>query len=280
MRVLSTPRPDYVQRCGSCGSAFYYFGAGDVPSHNDLYQGEAEYRDYLEAANEPSLRIRHEAALVRLKEMLQGIPSPKLFDVGAGAGDFLDQARDFGFVVAGNEVSQPAVNVCRERHGIDLALGDDLEALAAVSGDHDVLTMWCVIAHVDDPRQLLRGIRAMLRPGGILFLTTPRYCFIDRIALMMRRVSGDRYRRMFDRRINAAHRRQYSRRGMEIILRSEGFTPVDVSPAIGYGLHMTAYLHSMGVPNFVIEPIGKCLEFFARAGLAPRNILNVYARAN
>lgn len=279
MRLLSNPRPEYVIQCSRCGSTFFEFGAGDAVSHNTQYSGEVGYQRYLEAANETSLSVRHDATLDRLSTLLGGVERPKIFDVGAGGGDFLGKARARGFGIAGNEVSQPAIEVCRQRHGIELAFGDDLERIASDVHGYDAVTMWCVIAHVDDPRRLLRGARALLRSGGILFLSTPRYCVIDRLALLLRRLSGDRYRRMFDRRINNAHRRQYSRKGMESLLEQEGLIPIEVAPAVGYGLHMISYLHSIGIPDLIARPASKILELFAKGGMAPKNILVVYAKA-
>jgi len=66
---------------------------------------------------------------------------------------------------------------------------------------------------------------------------------------------------------------------MEILLRREGLIPLEIAPAIGYGLHMVAYLRSMGIPDVIARPLGRALEFSARAGLAPKNILNVYAKS-
>ena len=279
MRLLSSPRPEYVVQCRRCGSTFFEFGTGDALSHNDQYSGEAEYQQYLDATNESSLYVRHGETLDRLATMLSNRNSPRLFDIGAGGGDFLERARARGFSIAGNEVSQPAIEVCRRRYGIELALGDDLEGMASNAGGYDAVTMWCVIAHVDDPQQLLRGTKALLRPGGVLFFSTPRYCAIDRVALILSRFPSYRFRRMFDRRINAAHRRQYSRLGMESLLKREGFISLEVVPAIGYGLHMVSYLRSIGVPDLIAKPAGKMLELLAKAGLTPRNILNVYAEA-
>lgn len=278
MRLLSAPRPQFVDQCSSCRSAFFHFGAAEAVSHNDQYNGDSNYQSYLEAANEPSLTLRHEETIARLAGLLSHVKHPRLFDVGAGGGDFLARAQEHGFVAAGNEVSQPAINECQARHGIALVLGDDLRAIAKDSGEYDAVTMWCVIAHVDEPEELLRGVRALLRPGGILFFTTPRYCVIDRAALIVRRLTGDRYRRVFDRRINHFHRRQYSRRGMESFLRREQFAPIAVDATIGYGLHMEEYLRSIGFPNLILKPAGKVLEISAKAGLVPRNILNVYAQ--
>ena len=280
MRLLSGPRPEYVVQCSQCKSTFFEFGVGEALSHNNLYSSEVEYQGYLDVTNESSLYARHGETLDRLTAMLDNVANPRLFDVGAGAGDFLLRARARGFSTAGNEVSQPAIDACRQRHGIELTLGDNLQGIASDTGHYNAVTMWCVIAHVDDARQLLQGTKALLEPGGILFFSTPRYCVIDRVSLVLRRLSRDRYRRMFDRRINDAHRRQYSRSGMESLLRREGFIPLEVNPAIGYGLHMVAYLRSIGIPDVIARPLGKMLEFSARAGLAPKNILNVYAKSS
>ena len=67
---------------------------------------------------------------------------------------------------------------------------------------------------------------------------------------------------------------------MDALLRRERFTPISVDPAIGYGLHMEQYLRSVGLPEMISTPVGKVLEHSATAGLVPRNILNVYARAS
>ena len=279
MRMLSAPRPQYVEQCRSCRSVFFYFGAAGTVSHNEQYNVDSNYQRYLESANECSVSLRYQETLKRVREMAPAVASPRIFDVGAGGGDFLALARADGFDVAGNEVSQPAIDECWNRHRIELMLGDDLRSFASFDSKYDVVTMWCVIAHVDEPRELLRGVRELLRPGGILFFSTPRYCSIDQTAIILRKLSRDRFRRIFDRRINHFHRRQYSKEGMNQLLRSEGFLPLSIEPTIGYGLRMREYLTSIGVPLQLAKPGGRALESSAKIGILPRNILSVYARA-
>lgn len=278
LHVVSKPRPDYVERCRRCKSAFYHAGGRDVKGHNEAYNVDANYQRYLETSNGPAMDRRFVQTLDRLRGLLPAGEPPLLFDIGAGGGDFLALARRHGFRIAGNEVSRPAVDECRARHGIDLVLGDDLSTMVR-DGGYDAVTMWCVLAHVDDPDELLRGARSLLRPGGVLFLSTPRYCVIDRAATTLRTVTADRARRVFDRRINHFHRRQYSRHGMAELLQRHGFAPISVKPTVGYGLHMAEYLRSLGVPETVSTPAGTVLDTAADAGLVPRNILSVYAEA-
>jgi SAM-dependent methyltransferase len=278
MKLLSPPRPQYVEQCQACDSTFFHFGSAAAISHLDQYSVEANYQRYLESANEASEARRYEETLARLRVLLPHAERPSVFDIGAGGGAFLARAKANGFRIAGNEVSQPAIDECWARHGVELVLGDDLQAIANDTGTHDAVTMWCVLAHVDQPESLLRGARALLRPGGILFLCTPRYCAIDRAAVGIRKLSRDRYRRVFDRRINHFHRRQYSRRGMQALLEREGFEPITIEPAIGYGLRMKEYLTSIGVPDLVSRPVGAALGVAAKVGLLPRNTLDAYAR--
>ncbi|MBX7450638.1 methyltransferase domain-containing protein [Mycolicibacterium sp. 3033] len=279
MKLLSAPRPQYVDQCRNCGSVFFHFGGDQVLSHNDQYNEDANYQRYLEMSNEPSIERRHDEALTRIRNLVTAHEEPRVFDVGAGGGDFLARAKNAGFVVAGNEVSEPAIKECRVRHGVELTLSDDLEAIARTSDGYDAVTMWCVLAHVDAPKDLLRGCRALLRPGGVLFLTTPRYCSIDRAAAFSSRMTNGHVRRVFDRRINHFHRRQYTAKGMQALLRREGFEPISITPAIGYGLNMDEYLKSLKVPALLAQFGGRLLERSREANILPRNILNVYARA-
>ena len=134
MRLLSGPRPEYVVQCTQCNSTFFEFGVGEALSHNNLYSSEAEYQGYLGVTNESSLYARHGETLDRLTAMLGNIANPRLFDVGAGAGDFLLRARARGFNTAGNEVPQPAIDACRQRNGIELKLGNHLHGIASDTG--------------------------------------------------------------------------------------------------------------------------------------------------
>ena len=137
-------------------------------------------------------------------------PPGRLLDVGCG----------MGFLLSGVEEAW-------ERHGVELselAAGHAAEwgeiklgtlAEAAYSDHHfDVVVLYHVIEHVDDPESLICEVRRILRPDGLLILGTPNFD-----GAMARRF-GDRFRLLDD----ATHVSLFSEDSMRRFLRDHGFS--------------------------------------------------------
>jgi SAM-dependent methyltransferase len=265
-----------VGRCADCRLVLVTTER-DEAELSELYAAPSEYERYLASQRTDSLRERHLRALSRLRAALpDGHRRPRLFAVGAGGGDFLALGRDNGFEVAGNEISAPAIDTCRARHGIDLYEGD-LRDLG-MSGEFDALTMWCVLAHVADPVALLRDALRLLRPGGVLYFHTPRWCLIDIAGLLATRVTLGRLSQVTDRRINSAHRRLYGEANLARLLDRVGFDVLTLASAVGYSLDTRSYLADLQVPAVLRDPVAASLDYLIRRGWFVQNILDVYAR--
>ena len=92
-------------------------------------------------------------------------------EVGCAFGLFLNQARLRGWSVRGIERSSHAANWARVNFGIDV--DSSLEAWDAIpSGSQDLVVMWDVIEHVKHPLTSVQHVRRVLRPGGLLVLST------------------------------------------------------------------------------------------------------------
>jgi SAM-dependent methyltransferase len=114
----------------------------------------------------------------------------RLLDVGAGFGTFLRVAQDRGWQAAGVEISRFAAAQIRERHGIEVFLGD-LAELPAADGSFDLITFWDALEHVERPRGSLERAWRLLRPGGMLLLTTDNFdCLIADLAAACYRLSA------------------------------------------------------------------------------------------
>jgi len=101
-----------------------------------------------------------------------------ILDVGCGKGDFVDAALHEGFKVDGIELAQPAVDIA-QRFGLPVAKMDFFSSTIE-ERSRDVVTMFEVIEHLPDPVSFFRRAEAVLRPGGLIYMTTPNYNSLDR----------------------------------------------------------------------------------------------------
>ncbi len=112
---------------------------------------------------------------LRLDEIMAGFTpyrsTGRLLDVGFGAGTLLEAARRAGWTSFGVEVSERAVAHVRGM-GFEVFAGTLREA-GYPENYVDVITASEVLEHVADPQVVLREIARVLRPGGLLWLTTP-----------------------------------------------------------------------------------------------------------
>ena len=95
----------------------------------------------------------------------------RLLDVGCGAGAFLEAAARGGWDAIGIEVSQTAAAHLRKQ-GFEVFCGE-LEKANHPDGHFDVVIASEVFEHVRDPKAMIGEIARVLRPGGLLWATTP-----------------------------------------------------------------------------------------------------------
>ncbi|HEX7805434.1 MAG TPA: class I SAM-dependent methyltransferase [Cellulomonas sp.] len=271
-----------VARCRTCGAQFLVDdNPADVTEVIGTDEVSVEYvNTWVDHKREGvGPRAWHDVLAALVRETDTGQRPPRLYDVGAGGGEFLAVARDeYGFEVSGNDIMEGAVTVARERSGIELDLGD----LAQLDheDDYDAVTMWCVLAHVPDGEQLLREVHRMLVPGGVLYLQTPHNTVPDRSLLAARTLTRGRATRLSDRRLagNGHHRILHTPRSMTRLLERAGFTDARVVPQARYSMSSVAYLRSLRAPEPVLRPAAWLMDRAIASPLAPRITLDVWAR--
>ncbi len=95
-------------------------------------------------------------------------PWGRLLDIGCATGDFLSVAQEF-FKVEGLEISKWSADIARRKglvvHRCELAGLDGNES-------YDVITLWGVIEHFEEPVKEIRQVARLLRKGGIVALWT------------------------------------------------------------------------------------------------------------
>lgn len=263
--------------CRACGLA----GWRDrdrlvVPEMMSVEEVSAEERAaWFAAKRDDTLQDAWAAALDRITTMLGGASGKSLYDIGAGDGHFLSVARERGYDVRGNDLFEAAVQIAKEQYDVAIDVGD-------ISGltlpPQDALTLWCVIAHVEDPAALLRNCHDALRPGGVLFLQTPHRCAVDTAALRLLDATGGRVSRWVDRRIAEHHWILHTATSLKAALEAAGFTDVQTVPKARYSLAADPYLRSLGAPPGLARTAGKAADKAIDRGLAPRIVIDAYAR--
>jgi SAM-dependent methyltransferase len=105
----------------------------------------------------------------------------RVLDIGCGSGHLLQAARSRGWQVCGIEISASALQHLQTL-GIDAFAGDLLDAQFPPDS-FDLIYLSEVIEHVLTPRQWLGEIRRILKPKGLLLLTTPNRNSLTRFLL-------------------------------------------------------------------------------------------------
>lgn len=115
--------------------------------------------------------LRKEATYLRFMTLADE-PVGKLLDVGCGGGRFLKRMQRRGWQVEGTDFVAEAVREVTARYGIKTYAGD-LPDCVIEENSFDAITMSQVIEHLYDPKATLQACWRLLKPGGLLVMTTP-----------------------------------------------------------------------------------------------------------
>ena len=90
----------------------------------------------------------------------------QLLDYGSGNGDFAQAAQKLGWGVTVFETSPNALEILKQR---------ELNVIAKPlqSNQYDVITLWHVFEHINNPNEALASFFKSLKPGGLLVLAVP-----------------------------------------------------------------------------------------------------------
>lgn len=109
----------------------------------------------------------------RAKIILEQKKSGYLLDIGCASGDFIRFMRDVHqWNVVGLEPNQRVAEFARTNYHLDI-INAPIEAIDYPAESLDVITLWDVLEHLEDPAQTLQRLYQLLKPDGILILRLP-----------------------------------------------------------------------------------------------------------
>ena len=208
-------------RCVSCGLV----AAQPQATEEELaaYYGSQYYEHHpLDAENHWQQNCREYPLyeLPLMERLWAGFAPPRaarVAEIGCGHGSLLSVLAERGYRTRGVELSASAVAFCKSK-GLDVLEGRDF---GDERGAYDVAASFQVIEHVLDPRAFVRRMVELVKPGGVVVISTEnvwtaQYAFERAKAQLRGRIGPFRS--------SSEHTFVFEGRHLERLLREEGCT--------------------------------------------------------
>ena len=197
--IYLNPRPNWTT-LNSLYKSYHTRNQKDVETWKLLMK-----KIYVETAN-----------FITMKSLKPG----KLLDIGCGYGHFLDFMRTIGWKVKGVDTSAQAVAYAISKE-LDVEHGT-FNHDKYLPESFNVVTLFYVLEHLQDPLDILKKIYRILKPGGILVLRVPYTTPIVK-ALSILNIKNNLYDSPF-------HLYDFSPKTLNLIIDKAGYKSIKVFP--------------------------------------------------
>lgn len=233
---------------------------------NSLYENEETYSEIL--TNEVQKKLDDLKFLYFLEIIEEDLPGKgNLLDIGCGPGHFLSLAKEKGWSVTGCEFNQSCLPHLKKAE--IPVINRPIEDSDIPDGSLDCVTLFTVLEHIPDPKNLLRQIRRILVKGGVTGILVPNIDAIANRVLHEKSTtfSGDVHINLFS---DTTLRKMLEETGFEIIGSETILTNIDLinnylnyeNPLFGEGRSVLPFL----TPEFIHKNLmGYLLFVLARA---------------
>jgi 2-polyprenyl-6-hydroxyphenyl methylase/3-demethylubiquinone-9 3-methyltransferase len=189
----------------------------DIQEYYEQYWSEPEAYSDVTTPQRQDLLKRHIAHLPR---------GSRILDAGCGRGEFCAFFKSLGHHAEGIDISNAAIEYARRQHpDIAFHCGEIASLLPEKAGAFDCVFSSEVIEHLFDVKSYLESARSLLKPEGVLIITTPYHGFAKNLMIDL---FG--YSRHYDPM--GQHIRFFDRRGLDDCLKQSGLASIEVT---GYG---------------------------------------------
>ena len=234
-KIIRLDSKNNICRCGACG----YIFDNPRPATEEIikfYSQPSQYGFWFEEARD--LLCQRRLKMIQ-KHKKQG----KLLDIGAGPGQFLNQAKVF-FDVDGTEISKTAVRLAKEKYNIDLIEGE-FEKIDFKDSKFDAITIIHTLEHVPSPSSIVKKCRTLLKEDGVLIIAVPNdiqsFKAWARILLSIFKVSRWKNRGIFgfpritlDGAMSEIHVSHFTSAVLKTLLIKQGFIVIEDTLDPGY----------------------------------------------
>lgn len=157
--------------CRECGLVW-----SDPLPHNprDFYENDyrISYKGHYSPRPKHILRAGN-VALSRHRKIERLLSTPlAILDVGSGGGEFAYLLQTLGHQVQGIEPNKGYAEYSISEYGLNVQVGF-VQDVIIPQQSFDLITIWHVLEHTDNPFAVLTKLHALLKPQGILVVEVP-----------------------------------------------------------------------------------------------------------
>jgi 2-polyprenyl-3-methyl-5-hydroxy-6-metoxy-1,4-benzoquinol methylase len=165
------PRPELISR----------FYEKDYFTGESVDRGEGGLRLNLDMSSSESVERSEDIprAIGIINEQFGGLQDKDVLEIGCATGELLSEMKKAGARTKGLEISDFAADIARKR-GLDVTTGTIEDCAADYPNRFDIVMAFEVIEHVLSPTLFLKNCAEIVRPGGLLMLSTPNYACAKR----------------------------------------------------------------------------------------------------
>lgn len=231
IRYNLSPRPF---RCDECGFVFLY-PRMSPEEEKEFY--EKIYRFHYETQDAESLwRESLPEAQQRVERFLRFFtPQSRVLEIGCASGFFVSEVRKHVKTAIGIELTNEYVNYAKGK-GLDVRSSlDEVD-----DGSCDLVFMFHVLEHIDDPVQFLKEVKNKLALGGTLIVEVPN---VDDILVSVYKIKGH-----LDFYWEIAHNYYFSKTTLGKVMKNAGYR-YEIFPLQRYDLSNHMHWMMTGKPG-------------------------------
>ena len=154
-------------KCTNCGYIFDNPRPTQMEIKN-FYSKPSQYDDWLLHEKQ-----RNDLWKRRIRIIGKHEKPGSLLDIGTGIGQFLYLIQQNYSEVLGIEISKSAISIAKEKYNLDVLEGDVFNAAIPSGINYDIITLFHVLEHVPNPKQVIDRCYSLLSKGGILIVAVP-----------------------------------------------------------------------------------------------------------
>jgi 2-polyprenyl-3-methyl-5-hydroxy-6-metoxy-1,4-benzoquinol methylase len=155
------PMPSQEETAAFYPNRYWWTGGEENRKNNALKRLEGVYR---------RLALRgHAAFIIRAADNRKDL---SLLDVGCGSGTLLGLMKHRGFRPLGLDYSHEAARAAEAENGVRVIVGS-LEQAQFAAQSFDIVTLFHVMEHVTNPRNVLHEVSRILKNDGVVVLQVP-----------------------------------------------------------------------------------------------------------